>query len=157
EFLDGAIAAVDGIDFFNMPARRLLFSGARAHTIHAVTAAPVGAGSAILMFSPDGMSFDHYFDIRDGMSEAQQLLHFGLGLAPRMLQRRYFAPSSLDLDGKRAPSLGSACFLAAALVGTEILNLVVQRRPVRPAPYYYQFDPLTHRYAQGRLWWGNRN
>jgi molybdopterin/thiamine biosynthesis adenylyltransferase len=156
-FLEGAVAAVDGIDFFNMAARRLLFSTARALGIHAVTAAPVGAGSAILVFAPTGMSFDDYFDIRDEMTLGQQLFQFGLGLTPRMLQRSYFTPSSLDLSGKRAPSLGSACSLAAALVGTEMLNLVVRRRPVRAAPYYYQFDPLVRRYAAGRLWWGNRH
>lgn len=156
-FLEGAIAAVDGLDFFNMEVRRLLFRWARERGVYTVTAGPVGFGSALLVFSPTGMSFDEYFDVRDDMPLTEQLLHFGLGLAPKLLHRRYFPPRALDLSGQRAPSLGPACFLCAALVATEVANLVLGRRPVRAAPYYSQFDPLVQRYGTGRLRWGNRN
>jgi molybdopterin/thiamine biosynthesis adenylyltransferase len=157
EFLDGAVAAVDGIDFFAMPVRRLLFRKARERGIYALTAAPIGFGATLHVFSPTGMSFDEYFDLRDGMSLPEQVIQFGLGLAPRLAQRRYFPPSSLDLMGRRAPSMGSACLLCAGLVATEVTNLILGRRPPRVAPHFSQFDPLVPTYKTGRLWWGNRN
>jgi molybdopterin/thiamine biosynthesis adenylyltransferase len=157
EFLDGSVAAVDGVDFFNMDARRLLFRQARQRGVPALTAAPIGFGATLHVFMPDGMSFDDYFDIRPGMSLPEQLVQFGLGLAPRLAHLKYFPPSALDLSGRRAPSLGSACLLAAVLVCTEIANLVLRRRPARAAPYFFQFDPLVQTYKKGRLRWGNRH
>ncbi|HXG03091.1 MAG TPA: ThiF family adenylyltransferase [Candidatus Binatia bacterium] len=157
EFLDGAVAAVDGVDFFNMDTRRLLFRRARQHRVPALTAAPIGFGATLHVFTPDGMSFDDYFDLRPGMTLPEQLVQFGLGLAPRLAHLKYFPPSALDLSGRQAPSLGSACLLAAVLVCTEVANLVLRRRPTRAAPYFFQFDPLVQTYRKGRLRWGNRH
>jgi molybdopterin/thiamine biosynthesis adenylyltransferase len=157
DFLDGAVAAVDGIDFFNMDARRLLFREARARGIHALTSAPVGFGGTLHVFSPTGMSFDDYFDIRDDMNLAGQLIQFVLGLAPKRAQRSYFPPGAVDLEKRRAPSLAPGCLLAAVFVATEIVNLVVKRRPLKVAPYFSQFDPFAQTYKTGYLRGGNRN
>lgn len=156
-FLDGCVAAVDGIDFFNMAARRLLFRRARERGIHAFTSAPVGFGATLQVFSPTGMSFDEYFDIHDGMTVTEQLIHFGLGLTPTLLQRRYFRPGSLDLSGGRAPSLAPASFLCAGIIATEVANLIIGRRRSKVAPWYFHFDPFVQAYRVGRLRRGNRN
>ena len=157
EFLEGAVAALDGVDFFLIEVRRLLFRKARERGIYALTAAPIGFGSTLHVFSPGGMSFDEYFDLRDGMSLPEQLIHFGLGLAPKLAHLPYFPPKALDLTGRRAPSMGSACLLCAGVVATEVANLILGRRPRKVAPYYFQFDPMVQKYKTGRLWWGNRN
>ena len=155
-FLEGSIAAVDGIDFFNMDARRLLFQRARQHGIHALTAAPVGFGATLHVFGPTGITFDDYFDLHDGMALPEQLFNFVLGLAPKRAHRRYFPPGAVDLAARRAPSLALGCFMAAVLVATEVANLVLGRRPPQLAPRYSQFDPLVQTYKTGRLWRGNR-
>jgi molybdopterin/thiamine biosynthesis adenylyltransferase len=157
DFLDGAIAAVDGIDFFNMDARRLLFREARARGIHALTSAPVGFGATLHVFSPTGMSFDDYFDIQDGMSLPAQLIQFVLGLAPERAHRSYFPPGAVDFEKRRAPSLAPGCLLASVLVATAIANLVVKKRPPKVAPHFSQFDPLVQTYKTGYLRGGNRN
>jgi molybdopterin/thiamine biosynthesis adenylyltransferase len=157
DFLDGAIAAVDGIDFFNMDARRLLFREARARGIHALTSAPVGFGATLHIFSPTGMSFDEYFDLHDDMSLAGQLIQFVLGLAPTRAHRSYFPPGAVDFEKRRAPSLAPGCLLSAAFVATEIVNLVVNRRTPKVAPHFSQFDPLVQTYKKGYLRGGNRN
>jgi molybdopterin/thiamine biosynthesis adenylyltransferase len=157
DFLDGAIAAVDGIDFFNMDARRLLFREARTRGIHALTSAPVGFGATLHVFSPTGMSFDEYFDIHDGMSLPAQLIQFVLGLAPERAHRSYFPPGAVDLEKRRAPSLAPGCLLASVLVATAITNLVVKKRPPKVAPHFSQFDPLVQTYKTGYLRGGNRN
>ena len=157
DFLEGAIAAVDGIDFFNMEARRLLFRSARARGIPALTAAPLGFGATLHVFSPTGMSFEEYFDIREDMNLAGQLIQFGLGLSPKLAHRSYFPPGALDLEHRRAPSLTPGCLMCAVLVATEIVNLVVKRRPTKVAPHFSQFDPLVQTYKTGYLRGGNRN
>jgi molybdopterin/thiamine biosynthesis adenylyltransferase len=157
DFLDGATAAVDGIDFFNMDARRLLFREARARGIHALTSAPVGFGATLHVFSPTGMSFDEYFDIQDGMSLPAQLIQFVLGLAPERAHRSYFPPGAVDFEKRRAPSLAPGCLLASVLVATAIANLVVKKRPPKVAPHFSQFDPLVQTYKTGYLRGGNRN
>jgi molybdopterin/thiamine biosynthesis adenylyltransferase len=157
EFLGGAMAVVDGIDFFNMKARRLLFRAARERGIYALTAAPVGFGATLHVFSPTGMSFDEYFDVRDDMNLADQVLRFGLGLAPKLAHRKYFPLNTLDLEGRRAPSLAPGCYLSAALVATEIVNLVMKLYPPKVAPHFFQFDPLVQTYKTGYLRGGNRN
>ena len=157
DFLEGAVAAVDGIDFFNMDARRLLFREARARGIYALTSAPVGFGGTLHVFSPTGMTFDDYFDIRDEMNLAGQLIQFVLGLAPKRAHRSYFPPGALDLEKHRAPSLAPGCLLAAVFVATEIVNLVAKRRPPKVAPHFSQFDPFAQKYKTGYLCRGNRN
>lgn len=157
DFLAGGDVAIDGIDFFGMPARRLLFRGARERALHAITSAPIGFGATMHIFSPTGMTFDEYFDIRDDMGQAEQLIRFGLGLAPKMAHMKYFPPRAIDLENRRTPSLGSACLLASVLVATEVANLALHRRPVKAAPHFFQFDPLAGRYKTGWLWRGNRN
>jgi molybdopterin/thiamine biosynthesis adenylyltransferase len=156
-FVDGAVAALDGIDFFAMSARRLFFARARARGVPALTAAPVGFGGTLHVFASDGMSFDEYFDLRPGMPLAEELLHFALGLAPRRAHRSYFPPTAVDLEARRAPSISPGCFICAGLVATEVANLVLRRRPPGAAPHFYQFDPMSQTYATGRLPRGNRH
>ena len=83
EVLDGVDVLVDGIDFFALDARRLVFREARARGIWAVTAGPLGFSTAYLVFSPTGMSFDDYFDFAHAADRLDELVAFLVGLAPR--------------------------------------------------------------------------
>ena len=80
DFLAGTDVYVDGVDFFTIDARRLLFRTARELGIWGVTAAPLGCSTAWLSFDPKGMSFDRYFDFRDGMETLDKLVAFAVGL-----------------------------------------------------------------------------
>ena len=83
DFLDGVQVVLDGLDFFAFDIRRPLFNRAREKRIYVITAGPLGFSSAMLIFSPyEGMSFDEYFNIVDGMAPQDQYLSFALGLAP---------------------------------------------------------------------------
>jgi len=88
-FLDDVDLLVDGIDFFAVEARRLLFQEARRRGIWAIAAGPVGCSTAWLSFSPTGMSFDRYFDIHSGMERLDQLVAFAVGLTPRATHLGY--------------------------------------------------------------------
>ncbi|MEW5949146.1 MAG: ThiF family adenylyltransferase [Thermodesulfobacteriota bacterium] len=157
EFLKDADVVVDGIDFFNIETRRLLFKEAGARGIYAITSGPMGFSATLHVFTPQGMGFDEYFDLNDNLSEIDKLIAFGLGLAPRATHLKYIKSSSIDLTKQTGPSLGLACQLCSALVATEVINMILKKRKIRAAPYYFQFDPYLQVYKQGYLFRGNKN
>ena len=98
EVLDGVDVLVDGIDFFSIDTRRLVFSEARKRGIWSVTAGPLGFSTAWLVFSPTGMSFDEYFDLDQTPDLFDQLISFLVGLAPRATHRGYLDYARVDPD-----------------------------------------------------------
>jgi molybdopterin/thiamine biosynthesis adenylyltransferase len=156
-FLDGVDVFVDGIDFFAIEARRLLFREARQRGIWSVTAGPVGFSTAWLVFDPNGMSFDDYFDLHDGMDRWEQIIAFAVGLAPRATHLRYLDLSAIDPQSGRGPSAGLACQLCAGVAAAETMKILLGRSPIRAAPYYGQFDAYRGILRTGRLRGGNRH
>jgi molybdopterin/thiamine biosynthesis adenylyltransferase/nitroreductase len=156
DFLDGVDVVMDGVDFFCFEARRMVFNRARAKGIPVVTAGPLGYSSALLVFSPDGMGFDEYFDVDDQTSNRDALIAFAVGLAPRSTHGRYMDFSRVSFNRRRGPSLDVACQLCSALAVTEAMRLILKKEGLAPAPAYRQFDPYLNRFVTGRLRWGNR-
>jgi molybdopterin/thiamine biosynthesis adenylyltransferase len=146
-FLDGADVYVDGIDFFALAARRMVFAACHARGIPAVTAAPLGMGVSLLCFEPGGMSFERYFRL-EGHAEQEQYARFIAGLSPAMLQRNYLAvPEAVDFASRKGPSTGMACDLCAGVTGTEVLKILLNRGPRRSAPWAMQFDAYRQKLA----------
>lgn len=156
EFFRGVDLAIDGLDFFSIDARRMYFREARKRGIPVVTAAPIGFGSAAYIFTPEGMSFDEYFDLHDGLEKKEMLFRFAIGLAPAMLQRKYFRPTTIDFDDHAAPSIVSG-ILAAASIATTFGAQVLLGKPVQAAPHSIHFDPYALRYRHVYLPFGNRS
>lgn len=157
QFLDGVDVYVDGLDFFAFEARRATFSACRRRGIPAVTAAPLGFGSAVLVFLPGGMSFEDYFHL-DGCDEEEMAIRFLLGLSPMMPHAAYLADASrVDLSARRGPSSIVACQLCAGLVAGEVLKLLLGRGVVRAAPRGYHFDAYRNRLVRTWRPGGNRN
>jgi len=155
-FFDGVDLAIDGIDFFNIEARRAYFSEARNRGIPVITAAPIGFGSAAYIFAPDGMSFDEYFDIHDGLDQKEMLFRFAIGLAPAMLQLQYFRPKTIDFDARSAPSIVSG-ILSAASIAAAFGAKVLLGKPYNSAPRSIHFDPYSEKYRRVYLPFGNRS
>ena len=156
-FLEGVDLYVDGLDFFAFQARQQVFAKCAEKGIPAITAAPLGMGTAVLNFLPGGMSFHDYFRLDDGL-EAEKPLRFLMGLAPARLQMGYLAdPSTVDLVNRKGPSTIMACQLCAGVAATEALKILLGRGPVRTAPKGYHFDAYRNKLE---LTWrpgGNRN
>lgn len=155
-FLEGVDLLVDSIDFFCLELRRLLFRRAREKGIPAITAGPIGFGTAMILFAPDrGMTFDEYFDLSDRMPMEEKLIAFFVGLAPKAAQKRYTLPGSISMSARRGPSLSAGCQLSAAAAAAEAVRILLHKPGLRPAPCYCQYDPFSRRFHQGRLWFGN--
>lgn len=157
EFLRDVDVYVDGLDFFALPARRMVFAKCREKGIPALTAAPLGMGTAFLYFSPAGMSFEDYFKV-DGHESDEQYARFIAGLSPSMVQRDYLvAPEAVNFQQKRGPSTIMACDLCAGVMGTSVLKVLLGRGSIKAVPWAMHFDA----YHQKLKWtwrpFGNSN
>lgn len=157
DFLKGADLYVDGLDFFCFEARRATFAACGRLGVPAVTAAPLGLGTAFLAFLPGRMSFEEYFCL-EGCDEEEMAIRFLLGLSPRMLQRPYLADASrVNLSEHRGPSTVAACQLCAGVTAAEALKILLNRGGVKAAPWGYQFDAYRNRFVTTWRPGGNRN
>lgn len=157
DFLEGTDLYIDGLDFFSVEIRRLLFAACAARRIPAITAAPLGMGSALLAFLPGKMTFEDYFCL-EGHPEDEQLLRFLLGLSPAMLQMGYLVdPTRVDLANHRGPSTPMACELCAGIAATQALKILLQRGKVLAAPWGLHFDAYRNKLAVTWRPGGNRH
>lgn len=157
EFLAGCDVVVDGLDFFSIDARRLLFRRAKERGLYVVTCGPLGFGASLLIFAPDGPSFDDFMAIRDGMDDLEQLARFAVGLAPAGLHIPYLDASRVSLKEHRGPSSIIGVDLCAGIAAVEVLNILLKRQAPWCVPGYAQFDAYRRRYCKGRLPGGNRH
>jgi molybdopterin/thiamine biosynthesis adenylyltransferase len=157
DFLEGADVVVDGIDFFAMDARRLLFREARKRGKWVVTAGPLGFSTAWIAFSPDGISFDEYFDIHDPMDYWEQIISFAVGLTPKATHLAYTNLKGVNPRSTSGPSAALACHLCSGVVATKVIKILLNRKPLRAAPHFFQFDAYRGILRQGKLRWGNRH
>lgn len=156
DFLRGADIVLDGIDFFSMSARRLLFQESRKVSLFVFTAAPVGFGSSMIVFDPHGMSFDEYFDLNDNQTLDEQLFRFGIGVTPTLIQKKYFRPQAIDWKTQQAPSLVTGTLLCANLISCEVLKVLFGEK-IYPAPHSVHFDPYVKVLKKVWVPWGNKN
>lgn len=157
EFLRDADVYVDGLDFFVLPARRMVFAKCREKGIPAMTAAPLGMGTAFLYFRPDGMSFEDYFKV-EGYELQEQYARFIAGLSPAMLQRDYLvAPESVNFQEERGPSTIMACDLCAGVMGANVLKVLLGRGSIKAAPWGIHFDAYHQKLKLTWRPFGNSN
>ena len=157
EFLRDVDVYVDGLDFFVLPARRMVFAKCRENGIPALTAAPLGMGVAFLYFSPTAMSFEDYFKV-EGHESQEQYARFIAGLSPSMVQRDYLvAPEAVNFQEKRGPSIIMACDLCAGVMGTSVLKLLLRRGTIRAAPWGMHFDAYHQKLKLTWRPFGNSN
>jgi molybdopterin/thiamine biosynthesis adenylyltransferase len=156
-FLENVDVYIDGLDFFAFNARRTTFAACERKGIPVVTAAPLGMGTALLVFGPGGMPFEDYFGF-EGCDEMEMAVRFLVGLSPGMLQRGYVADMSrVNLAEHRGPSSIAACQLCAGVAAIEALKLLLGRGGVLLAPWGSQFDGYRMRYVKTWRPWGYRN
>ncbi|MDB1123700.1 ThiF family adenylyltransferase [Vibrio algarum] len=156
EFVRNADVIVDAVDFFAMPARLMLHRTARKHGKPVVLAAPLGFSGTLSVFVPDGMTFEEYFDINDEMELFDQLIAFTVGMVPWGTHWSYMDTSKVDSSEHAGPSLSCACSVASGMLTSEVLIILLNKRPAMAVPHYAQFDTYRCIYRKGKLRWGNK-
>ncbi len=157
EFFADVDLYVDSLDFFAFEAREMVFAYCAEHAIPAITAAPLGMGTALLNFLPGQMTFEDYFQLK-GKSENDKILNFLLGLSPAMLQRSYLVDkSAVDLLNHKGPSTPMACSLCAGFAATQALKILLKRGKVFAAPWGLHFDAYNDKLAKTWRPGGNSN
>jgi sulfur-carrier protein adenylyltransferase/sulfurtransferase len=153
-FLADVDLFVDGLDFFALDIRRRVFARCHALGIPTVTAGPIGMGTSLLAFVPNGMSFEQYFGM-EGRPEVEQYLRFLIGLVPKALHRAYLVdPSRLNLATRTGPSTGAACELCAGVATIMAAKLLLRRGDVKPAPWSHHYDAFRGILATTKLRYG---
>jgi molybdopterin/thiamine biosynthesis adenylyltransferase len=156
-FFDGVDLYVDGLDFFAFDARQATFAACARLGIPAITAAPLGMGTAVLNFLPGQMTFEEYFGWGDRPDD-EKALRFLVGLAPAVLHGGYLVdPSSINLKERRGPSTIMGCQLCAGAAATEALKILLNRGEILAAPRGYQFDAYRNKLVRTWRPGGNRH
>ena len=157
EFLNGADLYMDSLDIFSLDIRRKVFARCRELGIPAITAAPMGMGTAFLAFQPDTMSFEDYFCL-EGFAFEDQILKFIVGVSPTMQQRHYLVDTrSVDFFKKKVPSTAIGIELAAGVACANAIKLILKRGDVPVAPRGLHFDAYRNKLIQTWRPFGNRN
>lgn len=148
-YLDGVDFVADAVDYFNVVAHRMLHGEARKRRIPAMIVGPQAYGCTIQLFDPDHMSFDEYFDLRDGMPVPEQLDNWGTGLGPSHMYRHYTSEPYLDMEKKTASVVSAVCLLSTAvLAGVALRLLLGQSVAFKPVPYMYHFDLVNAQFEE---------
>lgn len=155
-FLDGVDVVIDGLDYFAVSAREMLYRAAYARNIPVVSAGPIGCSATLLVFEPGGMRWEDYFAMDLARNDFDRYVLFAIGTAPGATQLSYMDRKHVNLKEKRGPSLALAVQLCAGMVAAETMKLILKRGKVLAAPYYQQFDAYKCKHVVGRLRWGNR-
>lgn len=149
---------LDSLDFFEIDVRMAIFKKMKELGKPALTLAPVGTGTAFLLFTKDSMSFDDYFGFKTTKDAFERSLLFLLGVAPDLMHSKYIQdPSRADFAARKVPSLPIGVYSCASMAATMILKLVLKRGDVYAAPYSIHFDPYLLKIKKRYVWWGYRN
>lgn len=157
DFLDGVDLYVDGMDFFELDKRALIFDRCNELGIPAVISAPVGMGASYQVFMPGGMTFNDFFCF-DNLDYHDKLINFIIGLNPTLSNTRYLVKrDAVDLVNQHVPSTIIGCQLCSGVTGAQAIKILLNRGKIYPAPYYHLFEPYLNKYKIGWLPFGNKN
>lgn len=153
-FLKDVDMVVDGMDVFAMSTRRLVFQRAHELGIPVVSVAPLGRSTSVMIFRPDGVTYDAYFDVNGKTSQNEHLLHFLIGMAPKALHRNHYKEELLRMNEGIAPSYIGSTQAAAGQIVDVVRTELLGTNELRGAPYSYQFDFSKMRVRRTRLHYG---
>jgi molybdopterin/thiamine biosynthesis adenylyltransferase len=157
DFLRGVDIYLDSLDIFALEIRRAVFARCHELGIPAITAGPMGMGTALLIFMPGKMNFEEYFDL-DGYYFEEQVLRFVMGVSPTFMQRKYLVDNtSINLFNKKAPSTAMGIELAAGVACTNAIKILLGRGEVICAPWGIHFDAYRNKMIKTWRPWGNKN
>lgn len=156
DFFSDVDVYIDGIDFFAMEARMLVYQAAQDKGIPNFLAAPLGMGTSVICFKPGSMGFDEYYRFTESENDEERFIKLLVGLSPALLHTKYLvAPEAANFKEKRGPSTPMAIKLCSGLLVSNVVKLVLKRGDVVCAPRVLQFDAYRNRFITSWCPFGN--
>lgn len=146
DFLESVDMVVDAIDFNCFQERFLLYRETRKRNLRVINAAPAGFGSSLMLFNPEGMSFEAYFDLHEGMSGEEKAFALAYGVTPSPTIIKYLDLEHVDLKKGALPCVSPGFFVSAGVTATEVIRILLNRKGVLEVPWVLQFDAMLHCY-----------
>lgn len=168
DFLDGVDVYIDSLDIFALEIRRKVFNRCYELGIPAITAAPMGMGTAMLCFTKDSMKFDDYFCFQDAPDKASDdvkkeyfndnIIRFVTAVSPSVQQRHYLVDrSSVNFFKKKVPSTPMGISLATGVLCSNVFKLILNRGEVITVPRGLHFDAYRNKLIKTWRPFGNKN
>jgi molybdopterin/thiamine biosynthesis adenylyltransferase len=158
EFLKNSSVYLDGLDFFVLDIREIIFKKCREKNITAITIAPVGMGASMVIFNSASMSFEDYFGLHLSKNQFEKNIKFLVGLTPTLIQAKYLVDKTKsDFQNKKAPSLSIGPYLCAGIMGAQILKVLLKRGELKVAPWSLHFDAYLNAYKKKYIFGGFKN
>lgn len=137
-FLEGLDYVIEALDISVLSVKRQLHHHARQLKMPSITSPIVGCGAGLLVFFPDGMSFDEYFDFQ----------HQGRMSPDRLTSSipDYFQPNFFTRMQKgTVPTTTDGAYLTGVLTAGVIKRMLWGKR-VAGAPIIHQVDLLDDQF-----------
>lgn len=158
EFVEGIDLYLDGLDFFVLNERLLIFDLLSKKNIPGFTVAPIGMGASLIVFNQQSMSFRKYFGYHEKHNDIEKALRFMIGLAPSLISRKYQVDRSrVNFSAKKAPSMPMGVYLCGGVAGTTALKILLKRGPICTAPWSLHYDAYLQVYKKKYTFLGASN
>lgn len=156
-FLDDVDIYVDGLDAFVVETREFVFKKCYEKGIPAITVGPLGMSSALVNFLPGKMTFEEYFGLAN-KSYIEKMTYFLLGVSPSLVHSSsLLLKTSFSAKEKKASSTPMGCVLAAGVMGTEVLKILLHRGKIYAAPWSIQYDAYSQTLKKKYIIFGHKN
>ncbi|MCB0420592.1 MAG: ThiF family adenylyltransferase [Bdellovibrionales bacterium] len=156
QFLIGTDLVVDGIDFFQMNAHKVLIHRAQSRGIATLAAVPLGFGAGIINFHSNSPSFSDFFALSKARSPAEEVLLFALGFGIGSYHLKYIDPNFINLKKGQGPSIISGIKASVGLITTSCLQVLLWPHEARFAPWVSHYDFRLQKMVSKRLLFGNK-
>jgi molybdopterin/thiamine biosynthesis adenylyltransferase len=157
-FLKDVEILVDGLDVYQLDMRISLYELAHKNGIPVISAAPLGMGTSVLAFDPNGMSFNEYNNLRMDLSDDEKFVRFLAGMAPKPIHLKYLKYKEyINPKEGKVPSLHMGCLAATTALSSICTKITISRGKMLWAPRGYQIDFFRNKMTTFWRPFGNRN
>jgi molybdopterin/thiamine biosynthesis adenylyltransferase len=146
KFLDKVSLVIDGLDFFCLPIRKILFDECRRRGLYILGCPILGFGMSLVIFSPEGPSFDQFFGSIPKQMDIKYAINFGRSLFPSFPKYINLAAYLEAMQkNKPIPSFATSCSLAGAVTAAEAVFILLNKKKPICAPWVRQYDLFNNK------------
>ncbi|MBW2976656.1 ThiF family adenylyltransferase [Candidatus Woesearchaeota archaeon] len=136
DFVKNADVVIDAIEYFTAEEKARLHKESRNQGKYVFTSPIVGFGSSLLVFDPEGMTFEEYFNL-DGKNKKLSFEKY-CPVYPDYLSESLYRDA---VNKKRPiPSFSASTAISAALLATNVILFLLNRKKPATAPHCILVD-----------------